>query len=417
MRAPQCSIDPAEILSDAVIDDPYPFYARVLENCPISQVGETGVHLVATGKRILEVLGREEDFSANLRGVLVRDADGIPGTFEFPMIDGAQVIATADEPRHRVHRQLVKPSFAARRIGGLEAKIRKWSRETISAWLGDGGGDFARVVEIVPARVVGHLLGLPEGDAERHRAWAMMGGEILAGSVDPQGVENLIRVTASMAAYLNRHIRDAMENSGSRAEDSLLDHLARGVRAQEIDLSEATGIAIVMFGAGGESTSGLMGSAIRILAENPDLVHRLRESPELISRFVEESVRLEPPFKFHYRGVRRECELAGFALRPGDRLMLLWAAANRDPAVYESPYEIRFDRKYPKHHLSFGRGAHFCVGEQIARLEARVMIEEFLRCPSDFSLDAKDPPVYARSIFVRRLERLPIVAARRSSPN
>jgi cytochrome P450 len=95
--------------------------------------------------------------------------------------------------------------------------------------------------------------------------------------------------------------------------------------------------------------------------------------------------------------------------------MLLWAAANRDPAVYESPDEIRFDRKYPKHHLSFGRGAHFCVGEQIARLEARVMVEEFLRCPSDFSLDATDPPVYARSIFVRRLERLPIVAARRVS--
>ncbi len=417
MRAPQCSTDPSEILSGAVIDDPHPFYARVLENCPVSQVGETGVHLVATGERILEVLDREEDFSANLRGVLVRDANGNPGTFEFPVIDGAQVIATADEPRHRVHRQLVKPGFGADRIAGLEPKIRGWARETVSNWLNQGGGDFARVVEIVPARVVGHLLGLPEGDAERHRAWAMMGGEILAGSVDPQGVEGLFRVTAVMAAYLSQHIQVAMETAESSAGDSLLDHLARGVLRQQIDLSEATGIAIVMFGAGGESTSALMGSAIRILAENPDLVHRLRASPDQIPRFVEESVRLEPPFKFHYRGVRRECELAGFELRPGDRLMLLWAAANRDPAVYASPDEVRFDRKYPKHHLSFGRGAHFCVGEQIARLETRVMIEEFLRCPSDFSLDAKDPPVYARSIFVRRLERLPIVAARRSSPN
>ena len=88
--------------------------------------------------------------------------------------------------------------------------------------------------------------------------------------------------------------------------------------------------------------------------------------------------------------------------------MLHWAAANRDPSIYAGPNEIQLDRKYPKHHLSFGRGAHFCVGEQIARLEGRIMIEELLHCTGEFALDSADPPVYARSIFVRRLERLPI---------
>ena len=408
MRAPQYSSDLSEILSARVIENPDSFYARVLSECPVSRIGETGIHLVASWAKILEVLGREEDFSANLTGVLIRGAEGLPSTFDLPPTDGTKVIATADEPRHSVHRRLVKPGLSNEQIGSLEPKIRRWTREALSSWLLAGTGDFVPTAEILPAKVVGHLLGLPEGDAEQHRAWAMMGGEILAGDVSGPGLQNLARETAGMAEYLKEHIRLALSGGGGPPEGSLLWSLALGVREGDVSLSEATGIAIVMFGAGGESTSALIGSSVKLLAESAPLARRLRESPELIPRFVEEAVRLEPPFKFHYRAVRRECELDGYALAPGDRLMLLWAAANRDASIYAGPNEIQLDRKYPKHHLSFGRGAHFCVGEQIARLEGRIMIEELLRCPGEFALDSADPPVYARSIFVRRLERLPI---------
>ncbi len=408
MLAPQYSLDPSEILSAQVIENPDSFYARVRSECPVSRIGETGVHLVANWDKILEVLGREDDFSANLTGVLVRDAQGRPSTFDLPATEGTQVIATADEPRHGVHRGLVKPGMSNQKIGRLEPTIRSWTREALSNWLASGGGDFVPIAEILPAKVVGHLLGLPEADTERHRAWAMMGGEILAGDVSADGLQKLARETAGIAEYLGDHIRLALNDAGGPPEGSLLFDLALGVGEGEVSLSEATGIAIVMFGAGGESTSALIGSSVKLLAESPELVRRLRESPELIPRFVEEAVRLEPPFKFHYRAVRRECELDGYALAPGDRLMLHWAAANRDPSIYAGPNEIQLDRKHPKHHLSFGRGAHFCVGEQIARLEGRIMIEELLRCPGEFALDSADPPVYARSIFVRRLERLPI---------
>ena len=187
---------------------------------------------------------------------------------------------------------------------------------------------------------------------------------------------------------------------------------AEGVRAGEITLSQATGIGMVMFGAGGESTSALIGSAMRVLAEEPELAEQLRQDPLQIARFVEEVVRLEPPFKFHYRAVRRECELQGYTLGPGDRLMLLWAAANRDPAVFEEPDALRLDRKHPKHHMSFGRGAHFCVGAPLARLEARVMVEEVLRETRQLSLVPGHPPVYAQSIFTRRLESL-VVSTRK----
>jgi cytochrome P450 len=165
-----------------------------------------------------------------------------------------------------------------------------------------------------------------------------------------------------------------------------------------------------MFGAGGESTAGLLGSAVRLLAEAPALADELRANPRLLPRFVEETVRLESPFKFHYRAVRRACELGGAQLQPGDRLMLLWAAANRDPAVFEDPDALRLDRPHPKQHLGFGRGAHFCIGAPLARLEARVLLEELLSRTQHLALRAGSPPVHARSLFVRRLESLPLDA-------
>ena len=409
MRAPLTPGRPAELLELGAIEDPHPFFSRVREASALSRVGETGVHMVATWESVLEVLGRETDFSANLTGVLVRDADGEPSVFDLPPVDGARVIATADEPRHGVHRRILKPGMSASRFAKLEPAIRGWAREIIADWLGSGGGDFAPISEILPCRVIGHLLGLPEDDLDQHRAWAMMGGEILAGDVSPSKLQGLAAATAPMAQYLGRHLAAAAQGAEPSPGDSLMSRLAAGVDSGEISASEATGIAIVMFGAGGESTTSLIGSAVRLLAENPELADQLRADPARVPRFVEEAVRLEPPFKFHYRAVRRECELEGYALVPGDRLMLLWAAANRDPAIFSAPDEIDLNRKHPKHHLSFGRGAHFCLGEQIARLETRVMIEEILASTGRISLDPDHPPVHARSIFVRRLEKLPIV--------
>ncbi|MDG2336148.1 MAG: cytochrome P450 [Myxococcota bacterium] len=405
IRAPSAPGRPAELLEASTIEDPHPFLRRVREAGPISRLGETGVHLIADWEGILEVLDREEDFSANLTGVLVRAQQDQVGVFELPAGEGTQVIATADEPRHAVHRRLLKPGMSSRGMAALEPMMRDWAREAIRDWLRSGAVDFAPVAEILPARVVGHLLGLPPGDVERHREWALVGGEILAGDISAEKLEKLARDTGAMAEYLAAHLEIA---GRSPARDDLLSGLAAGVKAGRVTSSEATGIALVLFGAGGESTTALIGSCMRLLAADPGLCERLRKDRGLVPRFVEEVLRLEPPFKFHYRAVRRECELMGYFLEPGDRLMLLWAAANRDPELFEDPDRIRLDRKYPKHHLSFGRGAHFCLGEQVARLEVRVMLEEVLKATREFSLDPASPPVHTRSIFVRRLEKLPI---------
>lgn len=411
MRAPLCSNDPTEILGADVIDRPHPFFARLREERPLSRIGDSGVHVVATWALVDEALNRPEDFSANLTGVLYRNADGLPDHFELPSTGATDVIATADDPVHQVHRTLVQPRLDARRIAQLEDSLRSWTRAAVHPWVEDGGGDFAPISELIPALAIARLLGLPETDVQRFRAWAMMGGDMLAGEANHARLGELAVETGQMAAYLNEHLEIALSDPDPDPGAPLFHALARGMLSGAIERAAAVGIAIVLFGAGGESTAALIGSVVRWLAGDPDLSDRLRAEPGLIPRFVEEVLRLEPPFKFHYRSVTRPCQLGGYALEPGDRLMLAWASANRDPAILEDPNTLRLDRKHPKQHMSFGRGAHFCVGAPLARLEARVVAEELLNATSLLTPAANARAIYARSIFIRRLERLPLSAA------
>jgi cytochrome P450 len=416
MRAPQYSPRANELFAAESIEDPHPLFARLRAEHPISRIGDSGVHLVATWDLIEEALQREAEFSANLTGVLIQGNDGQPSVFPLPDTDATRVIATADEPDHAIHRGLAQPRLAAKQTAALEAPVRAWTRSAMGPWLSNGGGDFVPIAELVPARAVAAVLGLPDGDVSRHRKWAMMGGDLLAGAVTQAQVAELARETQEMLEYLERHLERAQAEIRREADSHLLHALARGVEDGAIEVDGAVGIAMVMFGAGGESTAALIGSAIRRLASDPDTATQLRRDPELIPRFVEEVARLEPPFKFHYRAVRRECELGGVELTPGDRLMLLWASANRDSAQIEDPDSLRLDRRHPKHHMSFGRGRHFCIGAPLARLEARVACEEVLAGTTELALPVGDPPIHTRSIFVRRLQRLPVLGRRARVP-
>ncbi len=408
MRAPPYSKQPDELFATATIEDPQPLFARLRSEHPISRVDETGVHLVATWDLIDEVLHRERDFSANLTGVLTCDESGLPGTFSIPGADANQVIATADEPEHTVHRALVQPRLSPRRTAELERSLSPWVEQVLTPWLAQAGGDFIPIAELIPARAIAQVLGLPDGDVGRHRAWAMMAGDLLAGRVSHQQVGVLGREIGRMVEYLGEHLDVSAAAVAGDPKPPLLNALAGGVARTEVDRGKALGIAMVMFGAGGESTAALIGSVVRRLAEDQEMADELRKQPALIPRFIEEVVRLETPFKFHYRAVFRDCELGGFDLFEGDRLMLLWASANRDPAYFDDPNVLRLDRRHPKQHMSFGRGGHFCVGAAMARLEARVVLEQLLSRSKRVSLCADDRPVHTPSIFVRRLERLPI---------
>jgi len=398
-------------MSPDVIENSASFYAQLRRETPVVEVGSSGVFLVASAALVDEALARTEELSSHLTGLLVTEPGGEPGLFDMSGVgDSTDVLATADDPEHAAHRRVVQPALAAGRAAALEPWLRERARERTRAFVRRGGDYVAAVADPLPSEVVSRLLGLPRADLARIQHWAMQGGAMLAGVITRARLGALARVAAEHAGYLAQHFARGRGDAALRTGAPLLDALACAVERGELSERAALGIAVILVGAGGESTAAWIGSAARLLAERPALQSELRARPELVPVFLEEAIRLEPPFKFHYRHATRPLELGGVSLPAGSRAALLWASANRDDAVYERPDELDLTRPHPRDHASFGRGVHFCAGAALARLEARVVLEELLAATHSFTLDPSAPARHVPSIFVRRLAQLSLRA-------
>ncbi|WP_446222102.1 cytochrome P450 [Nocardia sp. IBHARD005] len=193
---------------------------------------------------------------------------------------------------------------------------------------------------------------------------------------------------------------------------TLLEVLVAAMAAGTIDEQQAVLIVVQLIGAGGESTAGLIASAARLLATDLELQTRLRERPELISSFLDEALRLESPFRGHHRHVVADTHLDGVDLPAGSHLLLLWGAANRDPAAYPDPDIVDLNRPRGRATVAFGAGAHFCIGSALARLEATAAITLLLDRTERFSLIDAEPPRWVPSLFARRHATLPLRVTR-----
>jgi cytochrome P450 len=199
-------------------------------------------------------------------------------------------------------------------------------------------------------------------------------------------------------------------NGDGPGPDTVIGACAAAVAVGELNDLEAFGILLLLVSAGTESTTSLLGSGARMLAEDVVLQDRLRKDPSLIPTFVEEACRIEPPFRGHYRVVTRDTILGGVDLPAGAHVVLVWPAANRDPDAFEHPNNLDLERESPRRHMGFGWGIHLCVGASLARLEARVAFEQLLSSTSQFEIASEPQPLtHHRSLMVRRLTALPLV--------
>jgi cytochrome P450 len=179
-------------------------------------------------------------------------------------------------------------------------------------------------------------------------------------------------------------------------------------------VKDLVSLAFVLFAAGQETTARLLSTGMRILAEQPSLADELRANPDGIRNFIEECLRFESPIKGPFRLALRDTRLAGVDIPAGSVLMAVNGAANRDPRVFEAP--DRFDAKRPnaRRNIAFGHGAHFCVGANLARAEARISFERLLARLDDLRLVDPSALSYAPSFLIRGLNDLPLRFRRRS---
>ena len=400
-------LEPRTVIDPDVWADPYPFYERLRQEHPVWLVPGLDLAFVATHELIADALRRIDDFSNHLDVLLITDDDGKPALFRTDQFgEGTTTLATADPPEHTVHRSVVFPELVAKRMEAMRPEIEAFIDEQFAAARSQGDRvEWAyTVAHPVPARVIGRLIGLPDEDWPNVMKWALHGGLLLAGFITRESIAAVTEETIGAGGFLFEKLIEAGEDPG----DDLVGVCAKAVANGDLDVSHAIGTLTVLLGAGGESTASLIGNAVRILADDPELQEQIRSDHSLLENFIEEAVRLESPFRGHYRQVKRDCELGGVSLKAGTTAFLLWSSANRDPAEYDRPDEVVLDRRIPRSHLAFGRGIHHCVGAPLARLETLCSLERLLQESSWFSLADDDPPRWEKSVFVRRHEHLPL---------
>jgi cytochrome P450 family 144 len=403
------ALDGTLLLDPRVVDDPYPFYRALRTDAPVWRVPGRDVFVVSSFALVAEAASRVDDFSSNMRALLYRDGEGLPGRLAFGDV-GVDALATADPPVHKLHREVVFSELVANRMTTLEPVVQDLVAECLARTIDGRTVDFMTVVgNVIPITIVSRLIGFPDSDPDRLLAAAFDSTSLIGATLSLAELEILVGRVGEIESWIS----EQLAASGSGTRDDILTATARGVEVGALTENQACVVLHTLLSAGGESTSSLLGNAVRMLAENHELQMHLRANTELVPAFVEEALRLESPFRFLLRSVPKATSIGGVDIPEDSTVLLFWGAANRDSDVFENPDLVVLNRPVPRRHVAFGRGIHHCVGAPLARMEARILLTALLEQTSEISLDRWSPPEWVQSLMVRRHQSLPITVVPR----
>jgi cytochrome P450 len=376
----------------SLVPDPYPIYARMREEAPLYRNERHDFYAVSRHADVQRGLADWETFSSS-RGdileIIKADMEMPPGTLIFE-----------DPPVHDIHRRLLARVFTPRRIAQLEPRVRAFCRRVLEPVADAGRFDLVEAVGAeMPMRVIGMLLGIPEADQptfrDRTDAALETGGS---------GQMDVVLEAEEFQAYVDWRKKNPSDDLMTDLMNAEFED-ENGVRRTLTD-QEVTTYCTVIAGAGNETTGRLIGWFGAVLSRYPDARRELAADPALIPNAIEEILRFEPTGPFTARYVTRDAEFHGETVRAGSAMLFVQAAANRDPRRFPDP--DRFDIHRVSQHLSFGVGAHYCLGAALARLEGKVAAEEILQRFPDWEVDW-DGAELAQTSTVRGWKTLPIV--------
>jgi cholest-4-en-3-one 26-monooxygenase len=306
-----------------------------------------------------------------------------------------------DPPAHTELRRLMNVQFKPAAVRATEAHMRKIVCETLDRLDGHSECDFVDAVSApISLRILTNFLGVPDRYTARFYRWTnttMRFGE--------PGVFNLLRARlALLQVFLQSTLLERERRK--RPLDDVFSRLVNGeFRGKPLSRLMIQVNFFLLIIAGNETTRNALSGGIQALCENPDQFERLRREPSLLPQAIEEMLRWVSPVMQFRRTATQDTTIRDREIRKGDKVVVYYGAANRDPAVFENPEAFDISRK-PNPHLAFGVGTHFCMGSHIARLEMRVTLEEFLRRYPSPSLAG--PPERQESNFISGIKRLPL---------
>jgi len=375
--------------------DPFPMYAALRDRDP--------VHYAAWGD--FYVLSRFADVWAAARdSATFSSAGGLTiayGEVEATGLGEAVPMVFLDPPEHTAFRRRVTARLTPRKAAEIEPDVRRFVVERIEKLRAMGEADIvSELFGPLPSFVVAHYLGVPVADRPLFDRWTEAIVQAAAGG-DP-------RTAGDPFAELLAYFAARVERSRSQPGDDMISALAR-LGEERVSTARILGFAFTMVTGGNDTVTGLLSGASCLLTRYRDQRAKLLDDPGRIPNAVEELLRLTSPVQNLARTATRDVELHGVSIPAGKKALLCYAAANRDDREY-GPTAEDFDveRRISKI-LSFSYGTHYCIGASVARLQARVVLEELLaRCP-DFAVDVEGGR-YAAGSYVRRHKSLPWIA-------
>ena len=377
-------------------EDPYPTYAALREQAPVYKSEAQGFWALSRHADVLAAFKDTQRFS-NDHGVSLDPASWGDKAYLFTSF------LALDPPRHTRLRGLVSKGFTPRRVAQLEGRIREMSVEVLDALQGRDGFDFvAEVAGKVPMDVISEMLGVPAADRPelRRRADLLVHRDEGVRDVPPEGIEAF--------AWMRRYFIELLAERRKRPGDDLISVLLEvELDGARLDEAEILSFANLMIVAGNETTTKLLANALYWLWRNPEQRARVTRDPEArIPGWAEETLRYDNSTQMLARRVSEDFELRGQKLRAGDRALLLVGSANRDAEVFPEADVFDIERDCTQS-LSFGRGVHFCLGAALARLEGRVVLEEWWRRFPHYEIEPESA-VRVHSVNVRGFAALPV---------
>jgi cytochrome P450 len=360
---------PGEALAAGLLDpalwagDPHPLLRQLRRQAPVAWHAGRGFWAVSRHADVLAVESDPHTFCSG-RGILT---DEIGTTYDTP-----PTMMHTDPPRHTRYRRLVQPGFRPTLVRALAPAIRRGAEALVAAIPAGRPVDVLAALAVpLPIDVIGEVLGVPDEDRAKVHDWSEAA---IPGSTDwpPE------RRAALMADMVGRLMAATEQRRRAPRQDVLSALATAELDGERLSTDELVMFLVQLLVAGNETTRNLIAGGLVALADAPDQWERLRAEPVLVPTAVEELLRVTTPVIAFLRTATADAEVGGCAVASGEPLLLLFASANRDEAVFGDDSDRLDVGRDPNPHLAFGFGPHFCLGAALARLEAAIVLEVLL---------------------------------------
>ena len=388
-------MEPYEPFSDAVREDPYPYYAALRDEAPVYWAEGAQAWCVSRYDDVLFVLRNPELFSSDaMRTMLMGARPGInpledpdamaraltlTQALSFPLDElmGARQLLSEDPPRHTAMRNLVNRGFTPRRIAEWEPRLREFTRSCVNDMRHAEEIDLVSALAMpLPVRVICEMLGVEQERRDDFKRWS---DRIIAGTTgSTRNVDPLTSGFAAAMKELAEYIRGVVAQRIRQPSNDLISVLVAVQDGSGLSAAEMTLFVLLLLVAGNETTTNLIGNAANALLSHPSELARVRADRSLVPSWIEETLRWDGTVQFVVRRTTADVEVAGQRVPANTHVIAILGSANRDERHW-GPTAARFDvTRNPQGHLAFGFGNHFCLGAALARLEARIVLEALL---------------------------------------